>query len=791
MSAGLLLCCEASPRLYLGLRLPKGVSLLPPQGVGNGPTLTLASNMAFLKNPSRFRPRFDGPNHRLAGALAALPLLLGVSVTLPAQAQKIYFEGFETIPLGPNREEALAGDAVWSKAGPAGWVADDSGVPGLGTSTDGIVEWAGWSFANKDWWVRTAGDQRRSEFAFGLGTVMIADPDEWDDAAHTKGLLNTYITTPAIDVTGIAANSLVIAFDSSWRPEARDDGEPNFPVAEDGSRINNQTGLVHTLFDAAAPAEVIKWDSVSDSPTYKADGLFINEAVIMPLNNPAGAKSLKLRFGMIEAANDWWWAVDNVAVGIPPLVTGASGTGIGFSVRISEALGKSVKDSPAVTAKLDGQTVAVTTSRQGDNNDRVVVAHDQSPRIFAPLSTHKVEVTFATSDGRTVTDSVDFIAPGYTTVASTPSTVTATIAETTYLSVDEAKGIRLELDGAAITATSVTRTDLTAADGSDSPDTLAVLHRVPAPFASGSAHTLKVTFTTKTAQEVSQTVAFTAPVYATIPASLATAIGTGADAGMRWRTHQLPSRADNLAEADKQLAGELGASEHDPSGQNAQGFYDIAWVNFEQVGGNAGNFRGDSSVAGQDVADEMIPGIPGLNGRNDDIAGEAVTFIEFPTAGIYTMGAVHDDGLRISVGNATNPNFLALGGAPGNTTSTFYFRIEQPGVYAFRLLWYEGGGGAHVEWYTVNADGTRALVNGTQTGALKAFKRRTTAEPALPAATPTIGIARSGADVTVTYTGTLLGADAVNGPYAPVAGATGGSFKVTPTVTQKFYRAQQ
>jgi len=104
--------------------------------------------------------------------------------------------------------------------------------------------------------------------------------------------------------------------------------------------------------------------------------------------------------------------------------------------------------------------------------------------------------------------------------------------------------------------------------------------------------------------------------------------------------------------------------------------------------------------------------------------------------------------------------------------------------------YWENGGNAYVEWFTVNANGTRALVNGSQTGALKSFKRRTVAEPGLPTTTPTLGVARSGGNVVLTYTGTLQSADTVKGPYSAVAGATS-PFTVTPAGAGKFYRAGQ
>jgi len=731
--------------------------------------------------------------------LASAAMAVAASLTLPVYGQKLFYENFDGLPLGPNVEEASKGEKVWTRTPPGGWSIDDTGMPGFGTpeyaANDGRTEWAGWAFADVKWWP-TVDNQRRVEFTNASGAAAIADNDEWDDATHLKGFFNSYLSTPQIDVAGKAANSLVLAFDSSWRPEGFDDGGANWPVAEDGSAINNQTAVITAQWDNGTPVEIIRWDSDSGDKApgdfFKADGEFINEAAIAALNNPGGAQKLTLKFGMIEAANDWWWAIDNVAVGEPPFITGATATGIGFSVRISAALGKTVNDNAPITATLDGQAVTVTDTRDGE---RVLVAHDQSPKIFAPGSSHTVGVTFTTGDAKQVTDSVSFIAPSYTTVSPRPQGLTAAIAENSYLAVDETKGVQLQLDGAPVTAKSVTRVDLKAADDTDLPDRIDVLYEATTAWTSGSAHVLTVTYTTKTAQQVVEAVSFKIPEYATIPAVLATAPGTGADAGIRWKTHQLAAGrpANNLATVDRQLKGELGASIHDTANQNANGYFEVPSVNFEQAGLDAGNFNASSTVDGQAVGDELIPGIPGQEGGTDNIAGEALAYVEIPAAGVYSMVVNSDDGFGVTVGNATNPSFLGLGkfdAGRGASDTLFYFQVQQPGVYLFRLEYFEGGGGASVEWFTVNANGTRALVNGTQTGSLKAFKRRTVSEPSLPATAPTLGLARQGGNVVLTFTGSLQSADAANGPYTAVAGATS-PLTVTPSGSQKFYRAGQ
>lgn len=60
-----------------------------------------------------------------------------------------------------------------------------------------------------------------------------------------------------------------------------------------------------------------------------------------------------------------------------------------------------------------------------------------------------------------------------------------------------------------------------------------------------------------------------------------------------------------------------------------------------------------------------------------------------------------------------------------------------------------------------------------------------------PAAKPTLAVSSAAGKVTITYTGTLQGADTVNGPYTDVAGATS-PVSVTPASgARKFYRAKQ
>ena len=203
----------------------------------------------------------------------------------------VFSEDFENLTLGPSLDEGTPGTEVWTKTSPNGWTINDSGVPGNGNdATDGVTEWAGWSFADKDWWTETAGDQNRSRFVSGRGTVAIADPDEWDDQPHTAGLYNAFLSTPSINIADIPAGQLFVNFDSSWRPEA------------------SQTATLTATYDGGSPIEILRWESDPGSLDFHPDAP--DEAVAISLDNPAGGNSLVLEFGLIDAGNNWWWAFD-------------------------------------------------------------------------------------------------------------------------------------------------------------------------------------------------------------------------------------------------------------------------------------------------------------------------------------------------------------------------------------------------------------------------------------------------------------------------------------------------
>jgi hypothetical protein len=100
-------------------------------------------------------------------------------------------------------------------------------------------------------------------------------------------------------------------------------------------------------------------------------------------------------------------------------------------------------------------------------------------------------------------------------------------------------------------------------------------------------------------------------------------------------------------------------------------------------------------------------------------------------------------------------------------------------------MWENGGGGAGVEFASLQPDGTRILVNDTSNpNALLAWQAVTAGPPQRH----TVSVSKSGSTVTITFTGTLFSSPTVDGTYTAVAGATS-PYPVPTTAGAAFYRA--
>lgn len=227
----------------------------------------------------------------------------------------VWSENFDAVPLGPSvNERNQPGGHVtvvettpntspypnaFTHTAPSGWSVDNSGgVPGIGNPTEGVEEWEGWSFTKPEFWLFVK-DSRRSQFTKGTGLIAVADPDNWDALGDPEaiGTYNTLLVTPAIDISGVAAGNLRLAFDSSWRPE------------------DTQRAILEVDYGNGWQ-EALRWESDSSSPNFHDNNT--NESVVLALNNPAGATTARFRWGMVNATDDWWWAIDNISVSAVP-----------------------------------------------------------------------------------------------------------------------------------------------------------------------------------------------------------------------------------------------------------------------------------------------------------------------------------------------------------------------------------------------------------------------------------------------------------------------------------------
>ena len=241
--------------------------------------------------------------------LALAAFVIASSARVTTAQSTIFFEDFEGLPLQDAQSfSEIARDDVWTSTPPSGWTRDNRTTP-----SGGPVEFFGWTFVDRNWWISTAGDQQRSSFTNASGTVAVADPDEYDDIGNIDpDQFTASLSTPAIDVTGLAPGSVRLKFDSSWRPE------------------DTQEAALFASIDGAAPVQIFNWTSsgADFKPNAPNETISVGASVTASGQtdyafdlNPAGASTVRLLFDMPRAGNDWWWAVDNIELFVPPTLT--------------------------------------------------------------------------------------------------------------------------------------------------------------------------------------------------------------------------------------------------------------------------------------------------------------------------------------------------------------------------------------------------------------------------------------------------------------------------------------
>jgi hypothetical protein len=115
--------------------------------------------------------------------------------------------------------------------------------------------------------------------------------------------------------------------------------------------------------------------------------------------------------------------------------------------------------------------------------------------------------------------------------------------------------------------------------------------------------------------------------------------------------------------------------------------------------GDGQHFLNDRAFPGQVIGQDV-----------DDFVIEATGQLTIPTTGAWTFGVNSDDGFGLTLSRGGVPSFVMSFPSPRGPSDTLQtFTVTEAGVYDVRLVFYERGGGAEVEFFA--AQGTHATFN--------------------------------------------------------------------------------
>lgn len=280
-------------------------------------------------------------------------------------------------------------------------------------------------------------------------------------------------------------------------------------------------------------------------------------------------------------------------------------------------------------------------------------------------------------------------------------------------------------------------------------------------FDPGSVHTVVVSF-----NGTSITKEFTVAGFALVPASAKLSGYSSSNRGFSMRVLQsIQGIANATGPREEHLAGTLVDGNGDPLENLIDDFgfdgdtIDIEGViNFDQDGASQGVFRDSGDGSATDVFDDFIPGIPGLEGSTDQITAEILTVVEIPESGLYNFAFNSDDGFKTTAGAVSDAAeaivISEFSGGRGAATTFGTVLFEEAGFYKLRSIWYEGGGGANLEWWTagVGTNEPIALLNDDSVGGLKTFRDIPEDPAAIVAISPSDGtgeLAVGGATISI------------------------------------------
>jgi len=268
-----------------------------------------------------------------------------------------------------------------------------------------------------------------------------------------------------------------------------------------------------------------------------------------------------------------------------------------------------------------------------------------------------------------------------------------------------------------------------------------VSYSSPELLASESVHTLKVALKDTMGNTVRLDKEFKVKSYMVVDSTVRLDESMKGESGFLVYATQISSgqgvgtlHGNNWANAEKQIRGEYidpdmeepYLNEADLDSFEGWSYYPeiVEVVNQNQdAPGAVGNFNANNGYE-----DEPLTGIPGWGDSTDGIASEYIALLDL-ARGTYKLGVNSDDGFHASFG-ANFGDLLAqtagmFNGGRGAADTTFTIFIDEPGLYPYRVAWWEGGGGANIEIFSfVNVDGkdTKVLINDPDVeGSIKAY----------------------------------------------------------------------
>jgi len=231
-----------------------------------------------------------------------------VVVSNPSQTTKVFYqENFNNAALvaevtTSDQRRMPAGDntPVWNLPENTGLGLASGANVFLNPANLRIQEFTGFNLMRTDFW-RNGDDQGRSTaFPAGNNVIAVADSDEFSDGAgsggpSTEGEFNVFLRTPVFTLpAGSDLNRMVFTFLSSFRLE------------------ENETSRVNVFLNGStSPAVVLNVPNNGTNPAAPVTFTWKD------LGYPAPGSTVQLEFAHQGADNNWWWAFDDIYVGIP------------------------------------------------------------------------------------------------------------------------------------------------------------------------------------------------------------------------------------------------------------------------------------------------------------------------------------------------------------------------------------------------------------------------------------------------------------------------------------------